>query len=76
MFTKTQQDLLKSVGRKTNHPDFGKPNPNLDEMILKLRKDNPQAFLRDVDLMERVFIHQPASAVQLKGYIKPILERL
>jgi hypothetical protein len=76
MFTKSQQDLLKSVARKASHPEFGKVNPQLDDMILKLQKENPKAFLRDVDLQERVFIHQPASAVQLKGYIKPLLERL
>jgi len=76
MFTKAQQDLLKSVSRKASHPDFGKANPQLDDIILKLRKENPKAFLRDVDLQERVFIHQPASAIQLKSYLKPILERL
>jgi hypothetical protein len=76
MFTKEQKDLLKSVARKANHPEFGKVNPQLDDIILKLRKDNPQAFLRDVDLQERVFIHQPVSNVQLKGFIKPLLERV
>jgi plasmid stabilization system protein ParE len=75
MFTQSQIDLLKSVGRNANHPKIGTPNPQLDEVIHKLRKDNPMAFLRDVDLQERVFIHQPVSSIQLKGYIKPLLER-
>jgi hypothetical protein len=74
MFTKAQKDLLKSVGRTSSHPDIGTPNPQLEEVILGLRKNNPQAFLRDLDLMERVFIHQPVSNLQLKGYIKPLRE--
>jgi hypothetical protein len=74
MFTKQQQDLLKSVGRNPKHPDFGTPNPQLNEVILKLRKDNPSAFLRDVDLQERYFHHQPLSRVELKGYFKPLWE--
>jgi hypothetical protein len=74
MFTKSQSDLLKSVGRSSNHPDIGTPNPQLDEVIHKLQKDNPMAFLRDVDLQERVFIHQPVSNIQLKGYLKSLLE--
>jgi hypothetical protein len=75
MFTKSQQDLLKSVGRKPEHPDLGKPNPQLDEVIHKLRKDNPLAFLRDVDLQERYFHHQPVSRIELKGYFKPLWEQ-
>ena len=75
MFTQSQIYLLKSVGRNANHPNLGTPNPQLDEVIHKLRRDNPMAFLRDVDLQERVFIHQPVSNIQLKGYIKPLLEK-
>ena len=72
MFTQSQQDLLKSVGRNTNHPDFGTPNPQLDEVILKLRKNNPQAFLRVADLQERMFVDQPVSNIPLKGYLHPL----
>ena len=75
MFTKSQQDLLKSVGRNSNHPDFGKPNGDLEVVLNQLRRENPSAFLMDVDLQERVFIHQPVSAIRLKGYIKPLLEQ-
>jgi hypothetical protein len=74
MFTKSQQDLLRSVGRKPDTPDLGTPNPQLDEVILKLRRDNPRAFLRDDDLMDRVFINQPVSNIRLKGYIYSLLE--
>ena len=70
MFTKSQIDLLKSVGRKPNHPDFGSPNPQLDEVVLKLRRDNPQAFLWDSELDNRVFVHQPADPrTKYKGYL-------
>ena len=72
--TKQQQDLLKSVGRKANHPEIGKPNEQLDAVIEKIKRDNPRAFLRDVDLQERVFIHEPASNTRLKGFIKPYIK--
>ena len=75
MFTKSQQDLLKSVGRSPNHPQLGTPNPQLDEVIHKLRIDNPRAFLQNADLMERVFINQPVSNLQLKGYVYSLLEK-
>jgi hypothetical protein len=75
MFTKSQQDLLKSVGRSANDPDIGKPNPALEDVLSRLRQQNPQAFLRDVDLQDRVFIDQPVLNIQLKGYINPLLER-
>jgi hypothetical protein len=74
MFTSSQQDLLKSVGRSPSHPDFGTPNPQLDEVILKLRKNNPQAFLRFADLQERVFVNKPVSNIPLKGYLYPLWE--
>jgi hypothetical protein len=75
MFTQSQVDLLKSVGRNANHPKIGTPNPQLDEVIHKLRKDNPMAFLRDADLQERVFYHQPLSRIQLRGYVKAVGEK-
>jgi len=74
MFTKSQQDLLKSVGRSPNHPDIGTPNRALEDVIDRLRRDNPIAFLRDVDLQERFFHHQPVSRIALKGYFKPLWE--
>jgi hypothetical protein len=75
MFTKSQQDLLKSVGRNPNHPDFGKPNVDLEVVLNQIRRENPSAFLMDVDLQERVFVHQPVSGIRLKGYLKPLLEQ-
>jgi hypothetical protein len=74
MFTKSQKDLLKSVGRNLNHPNFGKANPELDEVILKLRRDNPNAFLKDSDLRDRVFVNQPVSNIEMRGYVYPMLE--
>ena len=74
MFTKSQQDLLKSVARHQNHPEFGKINEQLNIVIQDLRKQSPRAFLRDVDLQERVFMHEPKSNIQLKEFVKPLQE--
>lgn len=76
MLTKSQKELLKSVGRTKNHPDFGKPNPQLDQVILKLKLDNPHAFLMDTDLDDRVFLDEPKDQrVRMAGFIYPIEER-
>ena len=73
MFTKSQQDLLKSVGRTPRHPKFGALNIDLDEVILKLKRDNPKAFLTDSDRYERVFMNEPASAsIVCKGFVFPL----
>jgi hypothetical protein len=76
MFTKSQRDLLKSVGRKSNHPDFGKPNPQLDDVILQLQRENPQAFLKDSDLADRIFMDQPADGKTVyAGFLYAVGER-
>jgi hypothetical protein len=76
MFTKSQRDLLKSVGRKNGHPDFGKPNPHLDEVILQLQRENPQAFLNESDLYDRVFMDQPINnRTPYAGFIYALGER-
>ena len=41
--TQKQQDLLKSVGRNPKDPDFGKPNPALNQMVSRVRNENPNA---------------------------------
>ena len=70
MFTKSQQDLLRSVGRKPNDPDLGKPNPQLDRVIDQLKRDNPKAFLMDYELERRYFINQPKDdKITCAGYI-------
>lgn len=73
MFTKSQQDLLKSVGRTPRHPNFGKANPELDEVILKLQRDNAKAFLTDSDRYKRVFMNEPKNAnIVCKGFVFPL----
>ena len=64
VLTKEQRERLKTVGRKPNHPDCGKPNIALDEMIDKLRIENPSAFLSPEQLSGRVFLLKPNSAVK------------
>jgi hypothetical protein len=75
MFTKAQKDLLRSVGRTKNDPDFGKPNPALDDVILQLRKDNPRAFLIEPELDRRVFMDEPVDNIPYGGYMYGVNER-
>lgn len=76
MFTKAQRDLLRTVGRKPNHPDLGKANPQLDQMIQKIRFENPNAFLKDSDLSDRVFMDEPKDPRMVyAGFIYGVGER-
>lgn len=76
MLTKSQRDLLRSVGRKPNTPDLGKPNPELDKVIEQIRRDNPKAFLMDYDLSKRVFMDEPKDQkIAYASYIYAMGER-
>lgn len=76
MLTKSQRDLLRSVGRKPNTPDLGKPNPQLDKVIEQIRRDNPKAFLMDYDLSKRVFMDEPKDQkIAYASYIYAMGER-
>jgi len=57
--TKEQQNRLKAVGRKADHPDCGKPNPALEDLIDHLRMETPSAFLKEEELRYRVFMIRP-----------------
>jgi hypothetical protein len=61
--TKEQQSKLKTVGRKASHPDCGKANIALDDMVDKIRMENPSAFLSPEDLSKRVFMIRPESNI-------------
>jgi len=57
--TKDQQNRLKAVGRKADHPDCGKPNTALDDLLDQLRMETPLAFLKEEELRYRVFMIKP-----------------
>ena len=57
--TKEQQNRLKAVGRKADHPDCGKPNTALDDLLDQLRMETPSAFLKEEELRYRVFMIKP-----------------
>ena len=63
MFTDRQKEMLKAVGRKPNHPDFGKANPQLDRMIEILKLEASISFLTDDERNDRVFYHKPKNSL-------------
>jgi hypothetical protein len=74
--TKQQQDLLKSVGRKPKHPDMGLSNEPLDNLVEQLKMENPNAFLKDYELRDRVFYNEPMNSIPFKGYVISALETM
>ena len=74
--TKQQQELLKSVGRRPKNPDLGLSNEPLDNLVEQLKMENPNAFLKDYELRDRVFYNQPKNNIQFRGYVIPALETM
>jgi hypothetical protein len=62
--TPEQRSRLRAVGRKPNHPDCGKENIALDELLDKLRMETPSAFLAPEELSKRIFMICPTGNVK------------
>lgn len=63
MLTEQQRAMLRKVARSPYHPELGKENPKLDEVLATLRAESPESFLWESDLPSRRFFHKPLSAI-------------
>ena len=63
MLTEQQRAMLRKVARTPYHPELGKENPKLDEVLATLKSENPESFLWESDLPQRRFFHKPLSAI-------------
>lgn len=63
MLTDQQKARLRKVARSPYHPDLGKENPKLDDVIETLKQESPKAFLFESDLPLRRFFHKPVSVI-------------
>ena len=63
MLTEQQRASLRKVARKPYHPELGKENPRLEEVISTLKAESPESFLFDSDLPKRRFFHEPISVI-------------
>lgn len=63
MLTEQQRAMLRKVARSPYHPELGKDNPKLDEVISTLKAESPKSFLWESDLPERRFFHKPVSVI-------------
>ena len=67
MFTERQINQLKAVARPkyingVNNPLYGQENKLLDEVISQIKEENPNSFLTERDLKNRVFYHKPRAS--------------
>jgi hypothetical protein len=67
--SKEQQNRLKAVGRKADHPNCGQPNLNRDLEIEKIKGESPHAFLNGNDLYDRFFFIKPKTINEYAGYM-------
>lgn len=69
MFTERHRAMLKAVARDPHKAVWTKNNPQLDELIEKLKLQASMNFLTDEDMKHRVFFHKPAHCDTYAGYI-------
>lgn len=50
MLSDQERNMLKSVARAAGHPELGKTNYRLDDMVKGIKLLNPKAFLQADDL--------------------------
>ena len=53
------RSMLQAACRKPDHPEFTKPNSDLDTVIAVIKAERPEAFLTPDDLEYRCFVHAP-----------------
>lgn len=63
MLTEQQRAMLRKVARSPYHPELGKENFKLDEVISTLKAESPKSFLWESDLPARRFFHAPKSVI-------------
>ena len=63
MLTEQQRAMLRKVARSPYHPELGKENFKLDDVIETLKQESPKAFLFESDLPLRRFFHTPVSVI-------------
>lgn len=63
MLTEQQKTSLRKVARSPYHPDLGKENPKLDDVIQSLKIESPESFVWESDLPARRFFHAPKSVI-------------
>ena len=63
MLTDQQRASLRKVARSPYHPELGKENNKLEEVIAILKIESPESFLFESDLPQRRFFHKPFSAI-------------
>jgi len=63
VLTEQQKARLRKVARSPYHPDLGKENAMLLNVLNELSEETPKAFLKESELSERRFFHKPVSVI-------------
>lgn len=56
---KPHKEALAQAARPADHPEFTARNDDLEEVIKRIKKERPEAFLTAADLKARRFVHTP-----------------
>lgn len=70
MLTEQQRASLRKVARSPYHPELGKENIRLEEVIATLKVESPESFLFESDLPTRRFFHTPLSVIPFLTSLK------
>ncbi len=58
-FFERHRKAIKAAARGPEHPEYCKPNPQLEAAIEQAKAEQPELFLTAEDLRNRRFVHAP-----------------
>jgi len=71
MLSESEQTMLRLAARSVDHPDFGKTNKKLEDIIKGIKLLNPSAFVSTKkELANRRFFHKPDAITPFKSYVE------
>jgi hypothetical protein len=78
MLSTKNRNLIKELARPRwingrENPEYGTDNPALEQLMEKIRKEEPWAFHNSATLRHRVFQNEPKQAIEYASFVVPML---
>jgi hypothetical protein len=78
MISTKNRNLIKALARPRwingrENPEYGTDNPALDQLMAKIRKDEPWAFHNSTTLRHRVFQNEPIQITEYESFVVPYI---
>lgn len=80
MISTKNRNAIKALARQRwvngkENPEYGTENKALDELMEKIRKEEPLAFHNSSTLKYRVFMNEPVQALECRAFVIPFVRK-